>query len=197
MENINRGSYPQDPIADDLYTASGIINENNNEFNAFVIELKNRTGGAQYADDIYSDLEPFTITQGQRVKLTCNSATVINNNIPSDFTSGMWDSTANKLLAVNNKDIFLLELRFKARNSVNNGYFDIEIDIGGAVGSISNITQNFTRSADTEQSFKPVLKYFSGTTFIANGGDIYIDAVNGNLEIYDIEILPTRIHKGY
>lgn len=197
MENINRGTAPQDPTADDLYTASGIINSNNNEFNAYIVEVKNRTGGAQYIDDIYSELEPLTITQGNRVKLTCNNATVINNNIPSDFINGMWDNTNNKLLAVNNKDIFSTEIRFKAKNSVNNGFFDIEIDISGSVGVISRVSQNFTRSADTEQSFKPIFNYFTGTTFISNGGEIYINAVKGNLEIYDIEILPNRIHKGY
>lgn len=189
IQEINIGTVPNDGTGDDLRTGGQKINTNFDE-------VLNFTGGAQYVDSVYTSVSPFTILEGETGIIECDNSTVIDGNIPSDFTSGMFDSTTNKILAVNNKDRFITEIRFKAKNSINNGHFDIYIDIGGAVGVIDRQSISFTRSANTEQTFKPVFVYFTGTTFIANGGDIIVDARAGDLEIYDIEILPTRIHKG-
>lgn len=155
------------------------------------------TGGAQYVDGTYTSGSPLVILEGNTAQLTCDASTIVDNNIPSDFGSGMWDNTTNKLLAVNQKDWFDLEIRFKAENSENNGYFDIFLDIGGAVGELSRETQIFSRLSGTEQSFKANFDYYSGSIFISNGCTINISADKGDLSIYDIEILPFRKHKGY
>lgn len=188
-QTVNIGTIPNDGTGDVLRTAFDKLNDNFDEVYAF-------TGGAQYVDGTYTVGSPLSITSGSRVKITCDNNTIIDGDVPAEFTSGMWDATTNTLQAVRDKDRFVLEVRFKAKNSVNNGHFDIEIDIGGGIGVIGRVSENFTRSANTEQSFKPVFVYFTGSTFISNGGEIYIDAKSGNLEIYDIEILPTRVHRG-
>ena len=41
-----------------------------------------------------------------------------------------------------------------------------------------------------------VLSYFTGTTFIANGGILEIVPTNGNISIYDIVMVLIRTHKG-
>lgn len=155
------------------------------------------TGGAHYIDGTYTSASPLVITEGTTVKLTCDNANSINNNIPIDFINGLFDSLSNKLLGVNEKDWFDLEIRFKATNSENNGYFDVYLDIGGSVGTLSKETQIFSRLSGTEQSFKANFDYYSGNTFISNGCDIFIEATKGDLSIYDIELLPFRKHKGY
>ena len=183
------GTEPNDGNGDDLRTGAQKVNQNFSVLQEF-------TGGAQYIDGTYTEGAPLVVIEGTRVKLTCDNATVIDGNVPVDFTFGMWDSENNKLLGVNNKDRFILEIRFKAKNSVLNGYFDIEIDIAGALNVISGETLLFKKPADTQQRFSPDFVYFTGATFISNGGDIYINAQSGDLSIYDIEIVPTRIHKG-
>tara|TARA_R110000782_G_scaffold107790_4_gene196210 strand:+ start:609 stop:1187 length:579 start_codon:yes stop_codon:yes gene_type:complete len=183
------GTEPNDGTGDDLRTGAQKVNTNSTT-------IQNFTGGAQYVDGTYTVGSPLVITEGTRVKLTCDNSVVIDGNLPSDFSFGMWDATTNKLLAVNDKDRFILEVRFKAKNSVINGYFDVEIDIGGTQNVINGESKLFTKAANVEQLFKLNFVYFTGSTFIANGGDIYIDAVNGNVSIYDIQLVPTRIHKG-
>ncbi len=155
------------------------------------------TGGVHYIDGTYTELSPLSITEGTTAQLTCDNNTIINNNMPTDFVNGMFDSVANKLLAVNEKDWFDLEIRFRAKNSENDGYFEIAIDIDGVVGELSGVTESFTRLSGTEERFKPSFQYYSGSVFISNGGKINITAVKGDLSIYNIEILPFRKHKGY
>ena len=183
------GTEPNDGNGDDLRTGAQKVNQNFSVLQEF-------TGGAQYIDGTYTVAAPLVITEGTRVELTCDNATVIDGNVPVDFTFGMWDPENNKLLGVNNKDRFILEIRFKAKNSVLSGYFDIEIDIAGALNIIAGESEVFTKLANTEQRFKPTFVYYTGSTFIENGGHIFIRALKGDLSVYDIEIVPTRIHKG-
>jgi len=217
IESINLGTAPNDGTGDDLRSGGNKVNKNFEEVLTF-------TGGAQYIDDFYTASNPLVITsgntakltcnnatvidgnvesnpliiqEGSRVKLTCDNDTVIDGNVPPEFSDTMWNPNTNKLVAVNDKDRFITEIRFKAKNSVLSGFFDIEIDIGGTQNVISKQSEVFTKSANNEQSFKTVFVYFTGATFIENGGDIFITALNGDMSIYDIKILPTRIHKGY
>jgi len=190
IESINLGTAPNDGTGDDLRSGGNKVNKNFEEVLTF-------TGGAQYIDDFYKESNPLIIQEGSRVKLTCDNDTVIDGNVPPEFSDTMWNPNTNKLVAVNDKDRFITEIRFKAKNSVLSGFFDIEIDIGGTQNVISKQSEVFTKSANNEQSFKTVFVYFTGATFIENGGDIFITALNGDMSIYDIKILPTRIHKGY
>jgi hypothetical protein len=77
-----------------------------------------------------------------------------------------------------------------------NGVTDVGINIGGALNVISAETLLFSKGSNTEQRFDIDLSYFTGTTFIANGGTIEFTPVNGDLEIYDIVIVIIRTHKG-
>lgn len=190
---INIGISANDGTGTSLRDGGLLINENFDE-------LYTATGGAQYIDGTYTEASPLTITSAQGSSgfaLPCDNATVIDGNVPPDFVNGMWDATNNKLLAVNDKDRFITEIRFKAKTSVNNDAFELDLDIGGALGSIRKQSFIFSKNANTEQSFARPIHYFTGATFIANGGTLLIGGNSGTLSIYDIEIVPTRIHKGY
>lgn len=188
---INYGTTAGDGTGDILFDSFKNIDDN-------FIEIDTRTGGAQYIDGTYTSASALTITSAQGatgVALQCDNATVIDGNVPPDFTNGMWFN--NKLQAVNDKDRFVTEIRFKAKTTVNNDAFEIDLDIGGGLGVIRNQSFIFSKNANTEQSFARPIHYFTGSTFITNGGELIIKGNSGTLSIYDIEIVPTRVHKGY
>lgn len=185
---INYGTTAGDGTGDPLFNSFQNIDNN-------FIDLYEATGGAQYIDSAYTVGSPLSIPTGTPTAITNNANTVIDGNIPSDFTNGLWFN--DKLQGVNDKDRFITEVRFKAKTTVNNDFFDVSIDIGGAIGVIRTESFVFTRSANTEQSFARPFHYFTGSTFIANGGELVVSANSGTLSVYDIEIVPTRIHKGY
>lgn len=37
----------------------------------------------------------------------------------------------------------------------------------------------------------------TGSTFIANGGELYLHAIKGDISLWDFEIIPFRVHKGF
>jgi len=152
-------------------------------------------GWGIYRDTIYTLASPFSVTSGSRVKLANNNGAGIISQLPLGVSS-FYDATTGKLIATNDGDVLSLTLRFKAKMSVLNGYFDLDIDIGGTQNVISGESVLFTRGSGTEQRFDVDLDYFTGSTFIANGGDLNITPINGNIDIYDISFFIKRLYKG-
>lgn len=187
-QDINYGTTAGDGTGEILFNAFKKAKENFDE-------VYNMTGWEQITDSSYTVGSPLAIATGVTGKILTGTVTKIQTQLPSGVTT-FWDETTDKLLGVNNGDGFTLSLRFKAKMDVVNGYFDLHVNIGGSLNRISNETQVFTRGANTEQNFDVDLSYFTGSTFISNGGDIEIVPVNGNIVIYDIVIVIFRTHKG-
>ena len=182
------GTTSNDGTGDTLRDAMVKVNDN-------FTEAYNFTGWQQITDTTYTVASPLVILEGVTGKIQTGTITKIDTQLPSGVTD-LWNNTTDKLIAVNNGDGFTLSLRFKAKIDVINGYFDVAINIGGALGKVSNETVTFSRAANTEQKFDIDLSYFTGTTFIANGGIIEITPTNGDLSIYDIVLVIFRTHKG-
>ena len=186
---IGIGTIANDNTGDPLRTAFTKTNENFNElYSGF-------TGWEQITDSTYTIGSPITILSGVTGKILTGTVTKIQTQLPTGVST-FWDSTTDKLLGVNNGDAFTLSLRFKASMDVANGLADIDINIGGALGAISNETVLFHKGLSVEQRFDIDLSYFTGTTFIANGGNIEVTPLNGDIVIYDIVLVIIRIHKG-
>lgn len=185
---VNLGAAPNDLTGDKLRVGGAKINDN-------FEELYKAQGWALYTDTTYTDVSPFTILSGVRTKIPNDSGAGITTQLPLD-TATFYNSVTGKLIGTNDGDLLSVTLRFKAKMSVNNGYFDLDIDIAGTQGIISGESVIFSRVANTEQRFDIDLDYFTGSTFLANGGDFNITPLNGDLEMYDIQFLIKRLIRG-
>ncbi len=174
--------------SDNLPNATIKINEN-------FAEIENYTGWQQITDTTYTSGSPLAIASGITGKIQTGTITEITTQLPTGVST-FWNNTTDKIVAVNNGDAFTLSLRFKAKMNVSNGIADIGINIGGALNIISQETLLFSKGSGVEQRFDIDLSYFTGTTFIANGGTIEVTPLNGDIEIYDIVLVIIRTHKG-
>jgi hypothetical protein len=102
----------------------------------------------------------------------------------------------NKILAENIGDSYTISVRFRAKTSINNDYFDIGLDIGGLMNFILTESKVFHKGINEEQIFNITFVVFSLNTFVVNGCQVKISAKTGNLSIYDIDYLIVRTHKG-
>ena len=187
-QTIGIGTTAGDGTGDVLRVAFDKVNDNFDEVYSF-------TGWEQITDTTYTAGSPLVILSGVTGKILTGTTTKIQTQLPFGVTT-FWDETTDKLLAVNNGDAFTLSLRFKAKMNVANGLADIDINIGGSLGAISNETILFSKGSGVEQKFDIDLSYFTGTTFIANGGSIEVTHINGDVSIYDIVLVIIRTHKG-
>jgi len=187
-QTIGIGTIANDGTGDTLRNSFDKVNDNFDEVYSF-------TGWEQITDSTYTSGSPLVILSGVTGKILTGTVTKIQTQLPTGVTT-FWDASTDKLVAVNNGDAFALSLRFKAKMNVANGLADVAINIGGALNKISNETIVFSKGSGVEQKFDIDLSYFTGTTFIANGGIIEILPLNGDISIYDIVLVIFRTHKG-
>lgn len=151
------------------------------------------TGWASYSDKNLTSLSPLIIAEGDTEILTNNSFEVIDTHIPVGVTS-FYNNTTSKITPELEGDSYLINVRFKAKSSLNDGVFDVLVDIGGGI-IIEQETKTLTKGISTEHSFNMVFDVYSGATFVANGALIKITSVRGDTEIYEPIFKVTRTHK--
>lgn len=152
------------------------------------------TGWAQYLDTTFTVGSPLAIAEGVTATFTNNADTIISPQLPVGV-SGFFNSATQRITPATDGDAYNISLRFKAKANALNSYFDVKLDIGGGLGVISQESCIFTRGIGVEQRFDVDMTVFSAATFVTNGGTLSINAIEGSLEIYDINFLIVRTHK--
>lgn len=170
-----------------------LVTRTGNEVN-FEDSTRYITGWANYRDATHTSASPQLIAQGVTDTLE-NTADSVNQQYPIGVTS-FYNGISKKITPARVGDAYNLTIRFKARNSSNTGYFSIQITINGPGSTILEETRSFRKGADNEQWFTLGFNVYTLQTFVTNGGTIKITANEGDLEIYDIQYLITRIHRG-
>lgn len=153
------------------------------------------TGWVSYADDIYTESNPFVVAAGENLLLPNNASIVLKDQIPVD-TDPLYNGTLNKITPDKSGDGYLLRIGFKRFTTSNTGYGEITLDIGQD-DPILDIPVNFPRGtgANNARTFVSTDFVFSGNDFVTNGGQLYYESVRGNTSIYDIRYLIARVHK--
>lgn len=188
QQNLNYGTTAGDGAGELIFNSFEKIQSNFDE-------VYNFTGWEQITDTTYTSGSPLSISSGVTGKIQTGTITRITTQLPLGVTE-FWNGTTDKLVGVNDGDAFTLSLRFKAKMNVANGITDVGINIGGALNVISQETLLFAKGSGVEQRFDIDLSYFTGTTFISNGGAIEVKPINGDVEIYDIVLVIIRTHYG-
>jgi len=165
-QTIGIGTTAGDGTGDVLRVAFDKVNDNFDEVYSF-------TGWEQITDTTYTAGSPLVILSGVTGKILTGTVTKIQTQLPTGVTT-FWNETTDKLLAVNNGDAFTLSLRFKAKMNVASGLADIDINIGGSLGAISNETILFSKGSGVEQKFDIDLSYFNTTrTILTTANNLY------------------------
>lgn len=154
------------------------------------------TGWAIYLDDQYTEGSPLTITEGQTVQITNNAANVINSQLPEGVNT-FYDPISDRIQGINVGDAYTVRLSFKAKTNNNNGYAEIDFNIGASVGDVVILTEsiNFPRGQGVERTFTTTDLLYSLDTYVANGCAFEVRGIRGTTTIYDISIMVARIHK--
>jgi hypothetical protein len=152
------------------------------------------TGWVQINDTQYTEESPFTVSEGSTVVLPNNGGNTIDTYIPSD-TNELYSVSDAKFTPTNIGDAYVIAVRFRAKSSKNFGGLKVGIDIGGELNTFVQQSEAFIREANTEQYFNMVFNLFTLDTFVANGGQIKFTAITGDMEVYEIRYVITRVFK--
>lgn len=138
------------------------------------------------------------IATGVRTQFICDGGSLSLEKNPSDAAVSMWDVATNTHVPIEEFDVYHLRISFTAENYAGaNPYLDVELDIGGSIGVIYAHDLNL-RKAGAAQRVNISFPVYTGTTYFANGGKIYLTYVGtGTCDIYDTSVFIVRESKNY
>jgi hypothetical protein len=138
------------------------------------------------------------IATGVRTKWICDAGTTNLEKSPSDLVDPLWDTVNNKIDPISAFDVYNLRIGFKVENYAGTApYINFELDIGGGLGTIVEDSRPLVKGGG-QQFVLLDFEVYSGSTFLANGGEIYLTYNGtGTCDIYDTQILIRRVMKNY
>lgn len=160
----------------------------------FVMFPTSPTGWAYYSDSTYTSGSPLIPANGVRTLLTIDGlgATTSKDFLPAGVTD-FWDSSTNKIVAQKAGDSYDVRIDFTVDVPANTESIKLEVDIGDGSPDIPIVIRsNAYSESGAGQAFSAGFPLFSLSTFIANGGKIYITTSAGGFDIYDIAIFIKR-----
>ena len=151
------------------------------------------SGWAHYVDTTYTSGSPLAIASGVRTQLTNDGAGGASDSTHAE--EEWWDTTNDKLISTVDGAAFDLRLNFNAAYaSGTNVAVEGDLDIGGSVGIVMDDTKLFNKGSGVTQSFVFSIPYFTGSTFVSNGGVFYLTPTSA-ITVWDISITVIRTYK--
>lgn len=145
-----------------------------------------------YRDSLYPVGSKLSISAGVRTKLTCNG--VARTEVSPNVYPSVWDVVGNKITPEKINDFYTVRLDIKGWSDLaQSNFFDIEMDIGGALGVVAADTGLFIKGNAVPQSFNFSSQFFVGSTFLANGAEIYVTP-DQDASFWDIGITISRTY---
>ncbi|QHZ59757.1 hypothetical protein HWD03_gp034 [Alteromonas phage vB_AmeM_PT11-V22] len=142
--------------------------------------------------DTYTEASPLTVVQGNKVKLTIPLQD--EGFFRSKYFELSYDYTSQKFTPVTEDDVYLANFRMKAKPSTQAGYLNFTLESPNvSYNPLNGGTLTFTKSANEEHFFSPDLTVFIGEDVRQNGIEVWVEAVDCDVEIYDYSFLITRL----
>lgn len=139
-------------------------------------------GWARYDDTQYTSLSKLTLVQDTEVVLSNNGGNVVRSHSSIDF----YNSSTQKILGINENDVYIFTVAFKASAANANQTF-LEYNLEGS-GQISRVagTIAYPKGNDEEHVENIMMQYYTDATFVSDGVQLKVNSVGGNSLIWDV-----------
>lgn len=168
----------------------------------FVASVQNISGQgwAAYYDSTYTDISPRTVSAGVRTKVTIDSSTAIETELPYDVVEGngtFWNNTTNKFLPQNIGDFYVMRFQFKAKapNTPMEIATEVEIPAAGVSGTNVIYTHDVTVSKgnNVTHGFSYIIPLFN--LDVSAGAEFYITP-SDTASFWDFGLIVSRLYRG-
>jgi len=139
-------------------------------------------GWARYDDTEYDSNYKLTLVEDTEVVLSNNGGNVVRSHSSINF----YDSSTQKVLGVNENDVYIFTVAFKASAANANQTF-LEYNLEGS-GQISRVagTIAYPKGNDSEHVENIMMQYYTDATFVADGVQLKVNSVGGDSLIWDV-----------
>jgi hypothetical protein len=184
----------EDSIINPLPEINKVVADNMNEIKRSVNDLYDDVGVVIYQDTVNTVSNKQSLTAGIENIITIVDADPDRAQAPISIGESEL-FLDNKIRPFKNGDSYIIRIDFEAEISNPLAYFDIKVDIAGAIGLILRKAEVFPKGSNTPQPFSTPSYIYVRETFFINGGIIKITPSHSML-IWNKAISIHRIYAG-
>ena len=139
-------------------------------------------GWTRYDDTEYHSGYKLTLVEDTEVVLSNNGGNVVRSHSSIDF----YNSSTQKILGVNENDVYIFTVAFKASAANANQTF-LEYNLEGS-GQISRVagTIAYPKGNGAEHVENIMMQYYTDATFVTDGVQLKVNSVGGDSLIWDV-----------
>ena len=143
----------------------------------------------------YTLASPLLVNNNNKVNITYQLSDVSYTegnglDVSYDYVNQKWTPNTQG-------DVFLVDVRMKVKSSAQNSHLDFIVESPTfAFNPVNASTQSFVHSANDEQFISNTFVLFIGVDVLANGLKFYLEAHDGNFQVYDVSYTVVRVASG-
>lgn len=158
--------------------------------------LHRDTGWGNY-NDLSSGSQVFNTT-ASKLQIDGGGSESSSSYLPRSIrgSSELWDTTNDKITPIAVGDAYTVRLNLSIASKTGSpNYLNLELDIGGLT-SPSNVilVKPLSTLSSTPYEMSNTFSIYTLSTFLANGGQIFLSTDTGTVTVDDASVLITRTH---
>lgn len=149
-------------------------------------------GWARYDDTVYTSGNKLNLIQDAEIVLPNNAGNIVKSHSSIDF----YDSSSQKILGVNENDVYMITIAFKAQApNANQTYLEYNLEGSGQISRVSG-TISFPKGNNEEHSENIIAQYYTDSLFVNDGVQLKFTSVGDTSMVWDIIYFIQRTQNG-
>lgn len=149
-------------------------------------------GWARIDDTVYTSSNKLTLVADTEVVVPNNAGNVVRSHPSINF----YDSSTQKILGINENDVYILTWAFKASAAnANQTFLEYMLEGSGQIARVAG-TLSFPRGNDEEHIESIVMQYYTDSTFVSDGVQLKVTSVGNGSSMWDVIYFIQRTQNG-
>ena len=149
-------------------------------------------GWARYDDTVYTSGNKLNLIQDAEIVLPNNAGNIVKSHSSINF----YDSSSQKILGVNENDVYMITIAFKAQApNANQTYLEYNLEGSGQISRVSG-TIAFPKGNNEEHSENIIAQYYTDSLFVNDGVQLKFTSIGNGCQVWDIIYFIQRTQNG-
>jgi len=138
-------------------------------------------GWERVDDTFYISSNKLTIGLDSEIVLPNNGGNIVRSHPSINF----YDSSTQKILGINENDVYIFTWAFKASAAnANQTFLEYNLEGSGQISRVSG-TVAYPKGNDAEHVESIVMQYYTDSTFVQDGVQLKVASVGGITKLWD------------
>ena len=139
-------------------------------------------GWARYDDTEYHSEYKLSLVADTEVVLPNNAGNVVRSHSSINF----YDSSTQKILGINENDVYIITIAFKAQApNANQTYLEYNLEGSGQISRVAG-TISFPKGNNVVHSENIMAQYYTDSTFVNDGVQLKFTSIGNGCQVWDI-----------